>query len=303
MPNADLLPLLQNKTVLPIIRVMSDIDPHPADTSITSNPSGESPDDSEPSDKGDVCGESSPIYLRPPRLGIIHVLAFLALAAILILPNTLAHYYGKNTPIPNVPPGARFVWAGPQINLNLCRAASLVGLGVLIVCWFRRIPGQLQPGHWVLLLQSIAMLFGFLLEKTSPLWFGNVSDTIKLHSMIKLQSILTGYLIFLVVVAYVLLILLLREAISWKALFASLAVMFAASGLFYFDHGMQIWMHYSFSGITLALSSVVLFVLVVILALDRSNYPIRDWLHWLGLFLIGYQLALSIFQTVSYLGP
>ncbi len=117
--------------------------------------------------------------------------------------------------------------------------------------------------------------------------------------MIKLQSILAGYLIFLVVVAYVLLILFLREAISWKALFASLAVMFAASGLFYFDQGMQVWMHFlSFSRITLALSSVVLFVLVVTLALARRNYPIRDWLHWLGLFLIGYQLALSIFQTM-----
>jgi len=74
--------------------------------------------------------------------------------------------------------------------------------------------------------------------------------------------------------------------------------MFAASGLFYFGLGMQLWIHYSFSGITLALSSIVLFVLVVTLALDRINYPIRDWLHWLGLFLIGYQLALSIFQTM-----
>ncbi len=107
------------------------------------------------------------------------MLAFLALAAALILPNALAHYYGKNTPVPNVPPGARFVWAGLQINMNLCRAASLVGLGVLIVCRFRRIPGRLQPGHWVLLLQSIAMIFGFLLEKASYLWFGNMSDTIK----------------------------------------------------------------------------------------------------------------------------
>ena len=263
---------------------MPDADPQPADTSIPGNPSGESTDESAPGDKYDVCGESSPGYLRPPRLGIIHVLAFLTLAAGVILPNALAHYYGKNTPVPNVPPGARVVWAGLQINMNLCRAASWVGLGVLVFCRIRRIPGRLQPGHWVLLLQSIAMIFGFLWEKTSYLWFGSMSDTIKLHSMIKLQSILAGYVMFLVVVAYVLLIVFLREAISWKALFASLAVMFAASGLFYFDQGMQVWMHYSFSRIMLALSSVVLFVLVVTLALDRRNYPIRDWLHWLGLF-------------------
>jgi hypothetical protein len=281
-----------------IIRLMPDADPQPADTSISGNPSGESPDALAPGGKYDVCGESSPGYLRPPRLGIIHVLAFLVLATALILPNALAHYYGKNTPVPNVPPGTRFVWAGLQINMNLCRAASCVGLMVLVFCRIRRIPGRFQPGHWVLMLQGIAMIWGFLWEKTSYLWFGSMSDTIKLQSMIKLQLILTGYVVFLIVGAYVLLILFLREAISWKALFATLAVMFAASGLFYFDQGMQVWMHYSLSRITLALSSFVLFVLDVTLALDRRNYPIRDWLHWLGLFLIGYQLSLSIFQTM-----
>jgi hypothetical protein len=241
---------------------------------------------------------SVPEYLQPPRLGVIQVLAFLALAAALILPNALSHYYGKDTAVPNVPPGTQVVWAGLQINLNLCKAASLVGLGVLIVCKFRRIPGRLQPGHWVLLIQSIAMIWGLLWEKTSYLWFGSMSDLNKFQSMIKLQSILTGCEMLLLVAAYVLLICYLREIVPWKVFFGSIAFSYTAYGFFFFSQGIRDLTPHFFVFTMISLTVLVLLVLIVTIAFDRKNYIIRDWLHWLGLFLIGYQLALSIFQTI-----
>ncbi len=98
--------------------------------------------------------------------------------------------------------------------------------------------------------------------------------------------------------AYVLLICLLRERISWKVLFGVVGVHYFIWGLFFFLHAMPTGLHIPFDLIRLASAAVVLLVLILTVAIDWKNYAIRDWLHWLGLFTLGYRTFFEIVEMI-----
>jgi len=230
-------------------------------------------------------------YFRPPCLGIIHLLAFIAFSTGLIIFYTLLD---MRNPRPDHS-GIMILWKGLQVIRNIVTAASWVGLWILLAGKIRGIPGRLQPGHWIVIFEGIATILAFIIG--GIVYFGPDSNSRGSN----LFLILMGYESFLLVLAFALLIYFLHEAVSWKVLFGALAVLEAASGLLYFDQGLRIWMHFSITGIRLPLEIVVLLVLIATIALNRKNYPIRDWMHWLGLFLIGYEFALSIvWEGIQY---
>ncbi|MGA2796888.1 MAG: hypothetical protein ABSE63_04865 [Thermoguttaceae bacterium] len=267
---------------------MPDADPQTSGNPIPGESSGDLPVSATSGGRYyDYCSKSL-IYFRPPRLGIVHLLAFIAFSTGLIIFYTLLD---MRNPRPDHS-GIMIIWKGLQVIRNMVTAASLVGLLILLAGKIRGIPGRFQPGHWILIFESIATILAFFLW--GIFYFGLEGNS---HGS-SLPSILMGYERFLLVLAYALLIYFLQEAISWKVLFGALALFEAATGLLYFDQGMRIWMHFSFTGIILPLEIVVLLVLIVTIALDRKNYSFRDRLHWLGLFLIGYEFTLSIISEV-----
>ena len=238
----------------------------------------------------DYCSTSSN-YFRPPRIGIVHLLAFVAFSTGLILFYT---FLDMRNPRPDHS-GIMILWKGLQVIRSMVLAASWVGLWILLAGKIRGISGRLQPGHWILIFESITTILAFIIGGIAYLGL-----EAKSHGN-SLFMILMGYKSFLLVLAYALLICFFQEATSWKVLFGALALLQAAIGLLFFDQGMRIWMHFSFTEISVPLEIVVLLVLIVTIALDRKNYSFRDWLHWLGLFLIGYEFALSIiWEVIQY---
>jgi hypothetical protein len=94
---------------------------------------------------------SSPVeYYQPPRLGIIHFLAWMTLAAVLLSLNCSVYLdpYGP--------------FSQHQTLLKICQtavdiilAALLVGGSVLLADCFRRKSGAFQPGHWILSISAL----------------------------------------------------------------------------------------------------------------------------------------------------
>ena len=81
-------------------------------------------------------------YYRPPRLGIIHFLAWMILAA-LLLSSDFSVYLDPYGPL-----------SQHQTAMKICRAAVdvilpalLVGGGILLIDCFRKKAGAFQPGH------------------------------------------------------------------------------------------------------------------------------------------------------------
>lgn len=105
-------------------------------------------------------------YYQPPRLGIIHLLGWITFAAVMMKFNLSIEVNG----------------AGPLklsellILINkLIKAGSAIGSAAIvtggIVFWmdrFRRKPGKLQPGHWIVAVYSLAipveMFFMYLIS-------------------------------------------------------------------------------------------------------------------------------------------
>ena len=111
---------------------------------------------------------AEPEYIQPPRLGIIHLLAWTAVAAVLFKVNAALLLLAKgNSAVvaPDVP-----VQAIGIADFTLM-AAGIVGLAVLVRAWLRRQPARLAPGHWILIctvISGIVMYFvawpGFLVR-------------------------------------------------------------------------------------------------------------------------------------------
>lgn len=236
---------------------------------------------------------SSADYFRPPRLGILHIMAFIAFATGLIVFYTFLEMLNPRPDHSDI----GILRQALQIIRNLVTAASWVGLVILLAGKIRRTPARLQPGHWILMFESIFTLLALLFW--GIIYLGQESN----YHGSNLLMILMGYESFFMLLAYALLIYLLRERISWKVLFGVLAVFHGALGVFYFSQGMRIWW-FSHTQISLPLDIVVLFVLIVTVAIDWKNYSSRDWLHWLGLFLIGYGVSISIvWSAIHYMTP
>jgi len=94
-------------------------------------------------------------FYRPARLGIIHLLAWTAVTAVLLsLTMSLRSLAGQ-------PTGTRVVnsWSEGFVTVywmveTIVMGAGLVGLFVLARDRFRGATGHLQPGHWLVLAQS-----------------------------------------------------------------------------------------------------------------------------------------------------
>jgi hypothetical protein len=224
-------------------------------------------------------------YFRSPCLGIFHFLAFIALAAALIgfyvffeMPNIKSDQFGMMV-----------LLYTSQIIRKLIIAANCVGLWILFVSKIRKIPGRLQPGHWILMFQTIATILALLIG--GIVYFSAFRGT-------RLYAILIGYESIFLMLTYILLIFLLREVNSWKVLFGTLAMLNVMLGLMMSHQGMLIELKLHDSLIQLVADCLVLIALIYAIALDWKNYPIRDWLHWLGLVFVGYGLSLSILWNV-----
>lgn len=104
-------------------------------------------------------GPGSPFaeHYRPARLGIIHLLAWTAATAVL-LKFSMAMEMLRDVGDDTTPQGLKILQHVLQFVGTTTCAAGAVGACILLVAKIRRLPGRFQPGHWLLVIVTVAWL-------------------------------------------------------------------------------------------------------------------------------------------------
>ena len=102
-------------------------------------------------------------YLVPPRIGIIHLLAWVTCTAILLKFNTGMEMLSA-PPSNAVTLPQPFFYQGIHAARCILNGALLVGASVLFHALWRREKGRFQPGHWILAINGVSILLWCLLN-------------------------------------------------------------------------------------------------------------------------------------------
>lgn len=219
-------------------------------------------------------------YLRPPRLGIIHLLAWMTTTAVVMSFHALMNQSGSSTPPAASVEIRRWV---VEFRDAVLVGAGLVGLTVVLLAKARREAGRLQPGHWLVAVMSLSTLAHWAINRAiyvlvmgaslehyrlgQPWIFG-------LHGLVGLAA---GGVYFYLACGR-------RESRRWQIVFGFLTVR------------SLICVGQIFAGrFTISLSAFVMLLtptlvtpiaLVVTSWLDLRRGPRRDWVHWLGVAMV-----------------
>ncbi len=238
---------------------------------------------------------AEPEYYQPPRLGIIHFLAWTAVTAVffkvdaawrLMATGPILELFGNLF--------YRVVWL---IGLTLM-AAGIVGLAVLVRGQFRRQPGRFAPGHWILIGMMIPEVFLCVLNKV---WYflymlDEGPTYTNMFVLVYLLCALTevGCVVFFVAGARRI-----REKRGWKWGLCLIAVVHASNALLFLFAATSLVWHTSgmftfamITGISGIVQMLTLLVLVIVALMDLLRVR-RDWLHCLG---VGLYIGTSVVQ-------
>jgi len=190
-----------------------------SDSSQPDNPFREPPIGKRPLDAQSPFDE----FYHPPRLGIIHLLAWIAMTAVLTRLWLLMHTLQE--PSPEMPSAMEVFRQVISCVSSAAHGAGVVGACVLLLGRLRRVPGRLQPGHCCALIETVT--FGLFLM----MWFGHV-----LIRQSGLQDseyfpfdrenwvlLMLGGVLAIKAVVYLVATVLLRDARRWKVTLGTLS--------------------------------------------------------------------------------
>jgi hypothetical protein len=243
--------------------------------------------DADPALDADPQPESQTLdQLRLPQFGIIHLLLWTAVAAVLLKFFLAVREDSARQS------GAVMPWMY-QIAQSLCAitlAGTLVGSGVLIMIRSNVKFRRLQPGHWLALSCSVT---GALSVVLWPLY--RLVEALGTH-VIWLAVAGTAAIDAVTALFLGLAAVLLRDARRWRTLIAATAAADATAAITYAIYAVA-WLRSDLTLLTLmdrwhalasiAWSAAILAMLLVVLALDLPRRLSRDWLHWLGVVAFG----------------
>jgi hypothetical protein len=245
-------------------------------------------------------------HYQPPRLSILHLLLWTTVAAVLfkfnmavtaVITGVIAGMGGR-------------VFATSIVNRAIAPtyvimyAAGFVGLGVLVASRIRGRPGRLQPGHWMLVvvvplyaatrIPDIALVLTHLIQQGTPsrlpfwymqpAWAPLVVPGLCRAALYSWASIRT------------------IDGRRWRALFVCLAILAAIMALGYallwsiFFRLTPGMIRFLILGLPIPVNAVVCLTLLAVILVDL-RVP-RDWLHWLGIALVGGGAALELLRGV-----
>lgn len=218
-----------------------------------------------------------PDYLRPPQLGIVHLLAWIAITSALLIWSSVVEYQSGSL--------SQAVWlTAARRALELVGyatvVAGIVGTTVIVRAKIQEVPGRLQPGHWFLLIQTLLTLASWLLWAVDlARWTADPSDRFWYWRYVFLDAV--G---LVSVAAWFMVAMWMQDCRCWRAAAWVLAIV----SLFHWgreilvDTGLTTW-SLTLPGCVPIGSFVLLPVFLVALRLDLRRGPRRDWLHWLGI--------------------
>jgi hypothetical protein len=221
-----------------------------------------------------------PQYLRPPRLGIIHLLAWTAATAVM-----LKFYVAAQDNTDTVDLSAIGDAAHQTIQfVNSARVgATLVGATVLVLGRVRGETGRFQPGHWFILIETVADMLGLTfwaislaLRQPGTEWYE--------ESFYKWYLGLWGAIAVCIAVAYFFVARRVRHDRPWRTPAVVMAIVDLIVGNLCWL-ALLTWMAASamYWPIWPLIVGVTFFVALLI---DVGRGAGRDWVHWLGVAII-----------------
>jgi hypothetical protein len=242
-------------------------------------------------------------YYRPPKPGIAHFVAWLAIAAALIILMN-AEYAAVTAHVERLGPHdvrvrLPFPWLASSVR-SLLSAAGLVGAWVLLRDKLRGAPGRLQPGHWLFL----TLLAAYMFQTVRGLaLLGQLTSTASYLSTALL--LMSSAAPLALAVAWLLLAIRLQETLRWRLLMVTMtacATMWLLIG-FFTTVVIRPPLHWLapfrlMQDLAHVSSLVVLAVLAAASGMDVRDRCRRDWLHWLGVLTLGLLLGCSLLSWI-----
>jgi hypothetical protein len=221
-------------------------------------------------------------HFGPPQLGIIHLLAWMTVTAVLLklslAINSFHHSALSETVFSKVMNSASAA----------VYAAGIVGFAVLVRAWRRGSMGRLQPGHWMILILAIVII----------VWFVDfaIVSLLKQTELLPLLQPSTLYQVIMCMLS----VLLVSSALwfwaarrtadgrRWKALFGLYCASSAIEWFEYLSVALGPLSYFrDFTYLVGQFNSCALLVALLVatlttVLLDCARGPRRDGLHWLG---------------------
>ncbi|MGO8690847.1 MAG: hypothetical protein ACLQLG_14590 [Thermoguttaceae bacterium] len=244
-------------------------------------------------------------HIQPPRLSILHLLLWTTVAAVLfkfnmavaaVVLRAMAGMHGKMVATSIV----NRVIAPTRVIMY---AAGLVGLGILIVSKIRGRRGRLQPGHWMLAVEAslyagvrvpeVALLLTSMVHQGAPFRFQSWYMYFTWIPLVAACLCRAGFYFWASHRT--------TDGRRWTALFACLAVLAVIVALWpavpwVLVTGGRFGMLRLVARLPIPVNAVLCSTLLVVILLD-VRVP-RDWLHWLGIALVGGGAALELLRSV-----
>ena len=228
-------------------------------------------------------------YLQPPRLGIIHLLAWTAAMAVLMKFGQGMKMLQADA-VSSLGPAYETMQSIMQSAYAAVGAAGFVGAAILLMTKIRRTPGNFQPGHWILLVNAPVMLMYYLSFMLLAVW-GRLEDrpvdfawhlgTIALLSLLHAGG-------------YIVAIWKARAPRRWKAYFLLLVLVLLLQSLIYLVVALtdrSILLSWGWSMVWSAIGGISLLTVVLFDLLKRTR---RDWVHWTGVAVVAASVLLEV---------
>jgi hypothetical protein len=216
-------------------------------------------------------------YYQPPRLGLIHLLAWVTIAAVVMKFN-LALETSSTQPDDR---SELFQFAAKLFGAlqTILDAAILTGGLVFWSDRFRCKSGRIQPGHWIVAIACFAVMGNLLGGLVIDIWERYTS-----HSIFWIVRLYYPSYWLLMSLAYGWAAFRLREPNLWKCALGLLSLqnmVFAISSLI-FSFSLAIKVMENAAAVQEYAMYPVAAFLVIVICCDLFKGLRRDWLHWLG---------------------
>jgi hypothetical protein len=248
-------------------------------------------------------------YFRPPRLGIIHFLAWITVAAVILGLFQSFNHFAEETL------GQQYATYKHSINFIVYSinfiiiAAKLVGMTVVVRGRIRRQPSRWQPGHFLITAHSIYDIFYYSISLVGLYYL------LLLVSMSSpnLKGFYFGWCLALIFLYWIKAALFFwwwkrsSDPLRWKTLFFLEAMIDFLVSLPYFyyvsitmgwlkSQGDNKLIIYGVLICTLLLAVIYLSTAI----LDYRRGPRRDWVHWLGIATTVLMILLFVCSTLFH---
>ncbi|MBN2294965.1 MAG: hypothetical protein JXM70_21230 [Pirellulales bacterium] len=246
-----------------------------------------------------------PEVFSPPRLGIIHLLAWVGVTAVLMKVMTWA---GLLKLFPEDFPEWMRIFSTANGLVHMATiAAGIVGTCVIAHARYRGYGGRLQAGHWMVINKTVAMtsFMGIsILTLLNIAWFQTLEGAIYFHIFgLRIFSI-SAVIQYLILTLWIVAAIRTREPLAWKATLGFLAVYWIQGAMW------QLLSMVSFHLFNFPLgsfpqfpitTSLTILVMAAVVVFDLTRHAKRDWLHWLGIAMLFITSISLVAESVVFL--